>query len=451
VVHEARVVKPDLKAKYISFEKGEGCFLIDSQGKRYLDAASGVGVVALGYGVAAFGAALKEQADALPYVHGMRFANSTVEKLAERVSHWTPEGMQSTFFCCGGSEAVESALKIVRQYYLERGLPERHRFIGRWQSFHGNTLAAQSVGGHILRRKAQLPLLTMWPHIVAPNCYRCPFSLAPEHCGIECAHELERVIRMEGAESIAGFVAEPIVGAAGGAPVPPDDYFGIIRDICNRYDVVFIVDEVITGWGRTGKRFGIEHWDVIPDVIVAAKGISSGYAPLGAVVLHDRIVDVFLSNSGHVEHNFTFAGNPLSCRAGLVALELMEQQAVVENSALRGAQLLKRLETLRSFPFVGDIRGKGLLIGVEFVEDQATKKPFPAEFQVNQWVNRIALELGLVVYPGGGTADGVTGDHILLMPPLVISADETDLLADRLTTTLQQFETELRARKDKGI
>jgi adenosylmethionine-8-amino-7-oxononanoate aminotransferase len=283
---------------------------------------------------------------------------------------------------------------------------------------------------------------------VAPNCYRCPFSLAPEDCGIECACELERVIRMEGAESIAGFIAEPIVGAAGGAPVPPDGYFSMIRDICNRYDVVFIADEVITGWGRTGKRFGIEHWDVIPDVIVAAKGISSGYAPLGAVVLHDRIVNAFLSNSGHVEHNFTFAGNPLSCRAGLVALELMERQAVTENAAARGAQLLERLEPLRSLRFVGDVRGKGLLVGIEFVEDQATKRPFPVEYQVNQWVSRIALELGLVVYPGGGTADGLTGDHILLMPPLVISPDETDLLADKLTMTLRQFEKELRSRGD---
>lgn len=444
MAREPRLIKPDLTAHYISFERGEGCFLIDSDGKRYLDAASGVGVMALGYGVAAFGEALKEQADALPFVHSMRFANSTVQRLAERVSEWTPEGLRSSFFCCGGSEAVESALKIVRQYFLECGLPERYRFIGRWQSFHGNTLAAQSIGGHILRRKAQLPLLTMWPHIPAPNCYRCPFALSPESCGTECARELERVIRMEGADSIAGFIAEPIVGAAGGAPVPPREYFPIVREICDRYGVVFIADEVITGWGRTGKRFGVEHWGVVPDVIVTAKGISCGYAPLGAVIVHDRIMEAFLSNSGHVEHNFTFAGNPMSCRAGLVALDLMERHRVVENANLRGAQLRERLQALRSFSFVGDVRGKGLLIGIEFVEDPATKKPFPVDLQVNRWVNRIALEQGLIVYPGAGTADGLTGDHILLMPPLVISEPETELLADKLTAVMRQFERELR-------
>jgi len=440
----SHVVKVNLKSHFLHFERGEGCYTFDDHGKRYLDAAAGVGVVTLGYGIPEFGKALKEQADLIPYIHGMRFSNSTVEQLADKITSWTPDGVDYSFFCSGGSEAMESALKITRQYFLERGLPQKNRFIGRWQSFHGNTLATQSVGGHILRRKPHLPMLINWPHIIQCNCYRCPYQLFPDKCALPCAHDLERVVKVEGAETIAGFIAEPIVGAAGGAPVPPPGYFKVIREICDRHDILFIADEVITGWGRTGTRFGIEHWDVIPDVIVTAKGLSSGYAPLGAAIFHQRIMDVFEHGSGIIDHNFTYAGNPLACRAGLVALDLYEKYDVVENARVRGADLMGRLDRFRSLPFIGDIRGKGLLVGIEFVKDQASKEPFSPGLHVHQWINRIALENGLIVYPCNGTADGLVGDHILLMPPLIISSSEINELIEKLASTFTQFSKELK-------
>jgi adenosylmethionine-8-amino-7-oxononanoate aminotransferase len=445
MLNKGQVIKPDLREQYICWDHGEGCYLLDKHGARYLDAAAGVGVMALGYGVADFGRALHEQSDRLPYVHGMRFTSAAAQELAELVRHWAGPRFEWSFFCCGGSEAVDSALKIARQHFLEKGLPAKSRFVGRWQSFHGNTLGAQAVGGHIARRKAQLPLLMMWPHIVPPTCYRCPFGLSLETCGTACAYDLERTIRSEGAESIAAFIAEPIVGAAGGAPVPPPEYFPIVREICDRYDVLFIADEVITGWGRTGRRFGIEHWGVVPDLIVTAKAISAGYAPLGAVLVHDRVMQAFLAGSSRIEHNFTYAANPMSCRAGVVALTLMDQAGVVENAAARGVQLMKRLEACRDFPFVGDVRGKGLLVGIEFVANRSSKAPFPPEVRLHQWANRIALDNRLIVYPGGGTADGILGDHILLMPPLVIGEQDVDILADRLLTTFERLGKELRA------
>ncbi len=436
---KGHVIQPDLLHEYLCLVKGEGIYVFDKDGKRYLDAASGVGVMALGYARQDLSAALADQSLAIPYVHGMRFSNQAAQLLASRLAEFAPDSLNWCFFASGGSEAVESALKISRQYFLQKGNPQKSRFIGRWQSFHGNTIATQSVGGHLGRRQPHQPMLINWPHIPPVYCYRCPFGLTYPNCEIKCAQALEREILWQGPETIAAFIAEPIVGAAAGAITPPPEYFPLIRQICDKYDVLLIADEVITGFGRTGKNFGIEHFGVTPDLIVAAKGISSGYAPLGAVVASDAVMAAFTQGSGYVDHNFTYAGNPLACRVGAEVLQIFKQENIVERARQRGEYLFSQLERLYQFPFVGDIRGKGLLAGIELVQDKPSKEPFAREFHAYQKINTLALEEGLIVYPGGGTANGYVGDHILLMPPLIITNDEIDQLVDRLEKVFSRF------------
>jgi adenosylmethionine-8-amino-7-oxononanoate aminotransferase len=438
------IIQPDLLHDFICLEKGEGIYVYDTAGKKYLDAASGVGVMALGYGRGDLAASLAQQANTLPYVHGMRFSNKPALELANQLAKFAPEPLNWSFFSSGGSEAMESALKITRQYFLQRGLPEKSRFIGRWQSFHGNTLAAQSVGGHIGRRAPHQPMLKEWPHIPPAYCYRCPFGLKYPDCGVQCAQALEREIKWQGPGTIAAFVAEPIVGAAGGATVPPPEYFPMIQEICKKYDVVLIADEVFTGFGRTGKNFAVEHFGVVPDMIVCAKGISGGYAPLGAVIVSDRIMEAFQAGTGTVDHNFTFAGNPLACRVGSEVLRIFEKENIVEQAEKRGKQLFNSLEALSRFSFVGDIRGKGLMAGIELVKDKSTREPFPVEFHAYQQINRLALEEGLILYPGGGTVDGYLGDHVLIIPPLVISEEEVDRMVGLLERVFEWFDALLK-------
>ncbi len=435
-----QVIHPDVKREYPCLVRGDGVYVYDTAGHKYLDAASGVGVVALGYGRRELAEALADQAMTIPYVHGMRFANPPARELADKLAGFAPGPFHWSFFTSGGSEAVESALKITRQYFCEQGKTQKSRFIGRWQSFHGNTIGTMSVGGHVSRRGRYLPMLIECSHIPPANCYRCPYDLSYPGCGLRCAWALEQEIHYQGPERIAAFIAEPIVGAAAGATVPPPEYFPIIREICDRNDVLFIADEVITGFGRTGRNFGIEHWGVVPDMITAAKGISSGYAPLGAVLVNDRVMKVFQAGSGKVNHNFTYAGNPLACRVGCDVVDIIEQEGLVQRAAERGQQFFARMEALRRFPFVGDIRGRGLLAGIELVKDAASKEPFPIEFGASRHMDRLTQAEGLIVYPCDGTADGYRGDHLLLMPPLVISEQEIDELVAKLERAFERFE-----------
>lgn len=435
------VIQPDVNKNYVCLTKGEGIYVFDDSGKKYLDAASGVGVVGVGYGRRELGKALADQAGLIPFVHGMRFSNQPAKELADRLATFAPPSMNWSFFTSGGSEAVESALKIARQYFLQIGKPEKSRFIGRWQSFHGNTLTTQSVGGHIGRRKPHLPLLKDWPHIPPVYCYRCPYEHKYPECGILCARALEKEILWQGPETIAAFIAEPIVGAAGGAIVPPPGYFPLIRQICDKYDILFIADEVFTGFGRTGKNFGIDHWKIIPDMITCAKGISSGYAPLGCLLVKDQIMSAFQKGTGAVDHNFTYAGNPLACRVGTEVMRIIVEEKLVQKAAERGNQLFSRLASLGHYPSIGDIRGRGLMAGIELVKDKKTKETYPVEFHAYQKINQIALDEGLIIYPSSGTADGIRGDHFLIIPPLIITETEVETLVDLLDRVFERFES----------
>ena len=445
-VEPDHLIKPDLCAKAPVFVRGEGVELIDDEGRRYLDAASGVGVTCLGYGVTEVIEAMSVQAEQLCYLHALRFEAPPTRELSNLVSELTPGDLDHVFFVSGGSEANESAFKFARQYWLERGQPERWRIIGRWPSFHGNTLATLSAGWHVARRKRNAPLLLGFPHIETPNCYRgCGHCReAGGECTLACARELERTLIEVGPETVAAFIAEPVVGAAAGGLVPPPDYFRAVREICDRYEVLLIADEVITGFGRLGTWFGIEHFQVQPDILVFAKGIAAGYAPLGGFAARSSLIGTFLAGSGRFEHNFTYAGHPVAVAVGAAVVKILKRDRLVERVASLEQHFFDAIRgNLGDLGIVGDIRGRGFLAGIELVADRANKAPFPAAAGISARAASYCLEEGVVVYPCAGGVDGESGDYLLLMPPFVTSTDDLALMAERTGRAIARLSREL--------
>jgi len=433
----------NLKAPLRVATRGEGCYLYDAVGRRYLDGAAGFVVANLGHGNAEIAEAMAQQARTLALAPFTVFVNEPALRLAARLARYTPGDLDHAVFTSGGSEAVEVAVKLARQYWVEVGRPSKYKIVGRWQSYHGNTLGTLSIGGNRPRRKPYAPLLIDLPKI--PECYpyRCPSDVPAAEWGRRGADALEATIVAEGPDSVAAFIAEPVVGATlGSAPAPPG-YFQRIREICDRYGVLFISDEVMTGFGRTGRRFGIEHWDVVPDLMAVAKGITAGYAPLGAAICTERIYAAFRGGSGQFVNLFTYGANPLCCAVGDVVLRLTEEQDLAGRAARVGAYLRQRLEPLAASPLVGDVRGLGLMLGLEFVQDKATKAPFPPAARVAARVAEAALERGLFVYPGSGTVDGERGDHLMVAPPLIITEAECDELISSLAAALDAVARDL--------
>ncbi len=442
-VSKGRLLPRDVTRHYPKIVRAEGVNIYDDSGKRYLDAIAGIAVVNVGHGRAQVVEALAAQAQTISYVQSSIFDNEPANELAERVGRFTPPGLNHAYFVSGGSEANESAIKLARQYHLERGEPTRYLVISRWQSYHGGTLGALSLSGMVGRREKFTPLLLDFPHIAECNCYRCPFGLSYPSCEVRCAQELESAIKHVGPQNVSAFIAEPIVGAAAGATTPPPEYFTIIREICDRYGILFIADEIITGFGRTGKNFGIEHWNVTPDIITAAKGLSGGYAPLGALIAHDKIRDAFVQTGSAFVHGYTMAGNPLAAAVGVAVLDIVEQEQLVARVASLEEGFFRRGRALLKHRSVGDVRGKGLLMGIELVKDQQTKETFPPALRANAKLAAICLRRGLVIYPGGGTADGINGDHFLLCPPFTIGESELDEVFNILDEALAEFEEAL--------
>jgi len=323
---------------------------------------------------------------------------------------------------------VETAVKLARQYWREVRRPDRYKVISRWTSYHGNTAGALALGGHTGRRRPYLPLIQHTPHIEPCYCYRCPYGRTPDACGLPCAEALDRAIRYEGPESVAAFIAEPVVGATAGALVPPDGYWQRIREICDRYEVLLIADEVMTGAGRTGRNLALEHWGVNADLVVLAKGLSSGYAPVGAVLVRRSIHDAVRDGSGSFTHGHTYGQQPVAMAVGAAVLRYLEEEDLVERSARVGDYLLEQLRGLEALPAVGEVRGLGLFAGIELVADKATKACFEPREKVAYKVGAAAFRRGLVTYPGDGGADGIRGDHILVCPPFVIQEEEIDLM-----------------------
>jgi len=446
------LIGPDLRARAPVFVSGEGVELIDDQGRRYLDAASGVGVTCLGYGAGEVVDAMRIQAEQLPYLHALRFEAPSAQRLADLVADVLPGDLDQVFFASGGSEANESVIKFVRQYWLERGEPERWRVIGRRPSFHGNTLATLSVGWHAGRRQRHAPLLLPMPHIDAPNPYRgcagCrgaggPGQL-PGRCTLACAADLETAIREAGPQTVAAFIAEPVVAAAGGALIPPPGYFAAVREICDRYDVLFVADDVFTGFGRLGTWSGMERFGVLPDIVVFAKGITAGYAPLGGFAARGALVEPFRKGSGRFEHNFTYAAHPVAAAVGVAVIGILRRDRLIERVAA-AEPLFSRLlrEHLGELPVVGDVRSIGLLAGVELVADRGTGQPFPAPAGIAARAARLALEEGVIVYPCSGGVDGERGDYLLLAPPFVTSDEDLERMAERTGRALARLGREL--------
>ena len=425
-------------------DRADGVYVWDVAGNRYLDAIAGIAVTNIGYGRTEVAEAIAAQAARLPFAIGNIFANEPAIRLAGVVADLTPGDLDWVHFCTGGSEAVEIALKIARQYHVERGEPQRDHYISRWTSYHGATLGGLSVGGSVLRRRKYEPvLLANTPHIRAPYEYRCPWPQSHPRCGAAAAGELEEAIQRAGPERVAAFIAEPVVASVGGAIQPQADYFGRIREICDRYDVLFIVDEVVTGFGRTGVNFAIEHYGVVPDILVMGKGISGGYAPLAAVAVRDHVRDVFADQHVPFEHIFTFGGNPVSAAAGLAVLDIWQRERLVENAVRLAPAFAAALQPLWDFPFVGDIRTIGFMAGIEFVADRATKEPLPPGRRAAATIREAGLRNGIVTYPGTGMADGTRGDIISLYPPLTFSQDDLDEMRDRLVATFRSAAAQL--------
>lgn len=431
------VLYTDFTEEFPLITRGEGVYLFDDKEKKYLDAISGVGAVILGYGVQEIIEAMVRQARTLPFTYDV--ANRPREQLASGLQGYTPEemGETKTLFMSGGAEANEGALKVAYQYHYEGGHPTKRKIISRWQSYHGNTIGALSMSGRTQWRKMFSPLLLDFPHIQPPYCYRCPYHLSYGSCQIECAYALERVILQEGPENVGAFLAEPIIGTSLSAVVPPKEYYPIISEICKEYDLLFIVDEVMSGVGRTGEFFAIDHWGVTPDIITLAKGISGGYSPLAALILGERVWRAVDEGSRSIIHSYTYGGNPLSCAVGVAVLDYLEEHDLIREAGLKGERLLEGLKVLEDLEHVGEVRGKGLFIGIELVLDKETKEPFPIEDHITHGVVKEAFSRGLLIMGGVlGSIDGVKGDHLELIPPYTISNRDIDSMVEILKESI---------------
>jgi adenosylmethionine-8-amino-7-oxononanoate aminotransferase len=427
--HDA-VFTRDLHRHYPLIVRGEGVYLYDDAGRRYLDGCSGALVANLGMGVPQVADAIAAQARECAFAHMSVFLTEPAIRLAEQIASRAPAGLRHVYYATGGSEAVETALKLSRAYFMERdgATTPKSLVISRWHGWHGNTLGALSVSGHVPRRRPYGPMLPPAVHIEPCNAYRQPYGPDAADWDVRAAKSLEAAILCEGPERVAAFIAEPVVGAAAGAVAGTTRYFQTIREICDRHDVLFIADEVMAGFGRTGRYFSIEHFDTTPDMIVLGKGMAAGYAPLAGVLVHDRIYDLFAGKSGRFVHGHTYNGHAIACAAGAAVQDYMDEHRLVERAAAKGADLGRRLQALRRHEIVGDVRGLGMMWGIEFVVDRDAKTPPPRRLDVSGRVTAEAMKRGVMVYPGAGGVDGVSGDHILVGPPFVIRDAEIDEL-----------------------
>ena len=421
---------------------GEGVYLIDETGKRYLDGSGGAAVSCLGHGHPKITQAIRGQLDTIAFAHTGFFTNQPAEELAEWLCARAPGEFGRVVFAAGGSEAVEAALKITRQIHVERGETQRTHYIARRQSYHGATLATSSIGYHVQRRKTYAPLLLKdcMSHISPAYAYRHQRDdESGEEYGIRAAQELDDEIRKIGPEKVAAFVAETVSGATIGVVPPPPGYFREIRRICDEHGVLLILDEVMCGMGRTGTLFACEQDGVEPDLVTIAKGLGAGYQPIGATLVSSKNADAIINGSGLLEHGHTYMAHAAACAGSLAVQKVIEDENLLPQVRTRGAQLMDLLkERLGQHAHVGDIRGRGLFIGVEFVENRETREPFAPELNVAGRFKAATFENGLICYPSGGTADGTKGDHVLLAPPFIISESEVEQLAGIFERSLAQ-------------
>ncbi|MDJ0850616.1 MAG: aspartate aminotransferase family protein [Myxococcota bacterium] len=412
--------------------RAEGVWLHTADGARILDAAGGAVLANVGHGRREVAEAYARAATQESYVVPP-FATESRVRLVERLrASWLPDGITRAVFTCGGSESMDAAIRLARQHHVSAGRPERWKVIGRDLSYHGTTLATLAIGGHQKRRQPFEPWLA--PLTKAPACYclRCPLEARYPECGVGCADALEAVLEREGPDTVAAFVAEPVVGSTAGALVPPDEYWPRVAEICRRHGVLLVADEVMTGFGRTGRRFGVEHFGVVPDVLVSGKGLAGGYAPMGGVFAREEVIEP-IARQGDDLMFYTFSAHPASCAAADAVLDILERERLVERAALMGEKLRKRLSVLESHPHVAEVRGRGLLQAVEIVRDRDTLEPFPKEARITAKVVGAGLGNGVFFYPGGCDP---ARDVIVLGPPFVIEEPELDRIAEVLRASI---------------
>ncbi|MCY9667335.1 aspartate aminotransferase family protein [Paenibacillus alginolyticus] len=432
------LIKPVLDHHYPTIQYGKGVFLYDDQGKAYIDASSGAVTAGIGHGVQEIIDAMLEQAGKVSFVYRSQFTSEPAEKLAKKLSDLAPGQDYWAFFVNSGSEATETAMKIAIQHWQEKGRQGKNKVISRRMSYHGITMGALSMSGHVLRRRRFIPLLEDFPVVVPPYCYRCPLNKTFPDCKLACADDMETAIKRIGAEHIAAFIAEPIIGAAGGAIVPPEGYYKRIKEICDRNEILFIADEVMTGIARTGAMFGMQHYGVEPDLIALGKGMSAGYTPMAAALVKDHVMEPILKGSKSIMSGHTYSANPQSAAVSLAVLAYIEEHQLVRAVELKGSYLLGQMRQMADqIEIVGDVRGQGLLLAMEFVSNRTNKLPFPSELGITSRIIEKSFQKGLLVYPASGAVEGV-GDAIIVAPPFVITEEEMDQLVRILDESIRE-------------
>src|SRR5579862_5914837 len=413
---------------------GEGIYIRDQSGKEYIDASGGAAVSCLGHSHPDILAAMRAQLDKLEYAHTSFFTSQAAEDLADELIAHAPQGIGHVFYVSGGSEAIEAALKLARQYFVERGEPQRKYLIARRQSYHGITLGALAIGGRERQRRSFAPLLIETHHVSSVYEYRERHAdETAEGYGVRLAQELQAKVNELGGANVIAFIAETVVGATLGAVPAVPGYFKRVREICDRHGILLILDEVMCGMGRTGTLHACEQDGVAPDLMAIAKGLGGGYQPVGATLLSNRIFEAFSKGSGFFQHGHTYMGHPMAAAAGLAVQDVIRRDHLLDNVVAMGAHLQRRLEErFANHHHVGDIRGRGLFRGIELVSEVDSRKPFAPELKINAHVKREAMARGLCVYPMGGTIDGVNGDHVLIAPPFIVNKEQVDAIVERL-------------------
>jgi adenosylmethionine-8-amino-7-oxononanoate aminotransferase len=435
---ESHLLHRQLRGRYPLAVHASGCTITDAAGRTYIDASGGAAVSCLGHAHPDVLAAMHAQIDRIAYAHTSFFSTEVAEQLADRLIARAPPGISHVYLVSGGSEAMEAALKLARQYFVEKGQPQRARFIARRASYHGNTLGALAVGGNKWRRRQFAPLLIDVEHVSSPYAYREQHAGESEmQYGERLARELEETIARIGGDRVIAFVAETVGGATAGCLTAPPGYYKRVREICDRHGILLILDEVMCGMGRTGTLHACEQEGIAPDLMAIAKGLGGGYQSIGAVLVGGRVIDAIAAGSGFFQHGHTYIGHPVACSAALAVQTVLERDRLVERCARQGEALRVRLEhTFVAHPHVGDIRGRGLFQALELVRDRATKDCFDPGAQLHAKIKRAALDAGLMCYPMGGAIDGARGDHVLLAPPFIITDEELDLIVERLATAI---------------
>lgn len=429
--------------KYPSITHGKGIYLFDKNGKKYIDGSGGPAVVNIGHGVKEMAKAAHDLISRFSYLYGSQFTTEAMESYAKELCALTPKGMNKVFFVSGGSEAVESALKLARQYHYDSGHDGKYKIISRYPAYHGNTILTLSLSTKHGMRKTQLPLLFDFPKVPAPYCYRCPFNETYPKCGIKCAKVLEEAIKKAGPETVSSFVVETVIGSTAPAVVPPPEYFPIVRKICDKYNVLLVLDEIMCGFGRTGKWFACQHWNLAPDIIAVGKGISGGITPLAAVFCRDKIVKAIHKGTGNFMHGFTFMNNQFSTGMGREVLRYMKKNDLLRKSEIMGKYLLFKLNGLKELKAVGDVRGLGLMAGLEFVQDRKTKKPFPRKNQLSEKIVQTALKKGLNLLFGTGFTEDGQGDAVMVTPPYIVTKKEIDKIVEILKASILEVQKSL--------